>query len=146
MSAFRLTSYQQSFVDRILAGDNPSDAYRNSLYKSDGWSKAAIAVAASRLQRHANIALSIERGRKKVSRKIEYGLEKAVEMALDDWAQAKELGQIGAAVSSNRLAADLLGLLVERKRDLNAEEDPINKLLGDLAGHSRTIPRGETTH
>jgi hypothetical protein len=103
-----------------------------------------VSIAAAKLEKHPSIRLAIDRGRKKVERKVEYGLERAVEMALDDWGQAKELGQIGAAVSSNRLAADLLGLLIERKRDLNADEDPINQLLASIAGKSRATP--ETKH
>ena len=84
---------------------NPSEALRGSKYKTDGMNSATLRVQAQKLLNHPNIRLTIEQGRKRVERKIEYGLERAVEMAIDDWAQAKELGQIGAAVSANRLAA-----------------------------------------
>lgn len=144
MSAFRLTSYQQSFADEILAGKGPSDAMRASLYKTDAMKPTSIKVNAQKLLNHANIKLTIERGRKHVQRNVEYGLERAVEMAMDDWAQAKELGQIGAAVSANRLAADLLGLLIERKRDLSKEEDPVKQIMDQIAGNSRY--KAETTH
>ena len=122
----------------------PSKAFKASLYSSDNYGEASIRVQAAKLENHPNIRLAIDKSRAKVERKIEYGLERAIEMALDDWAQAKELGQIGAAVSSNRLAADLLGLLVERKRDLNREEDPLTKLMTSLEGRSRLTP--ETKH
>ena len=53
-----LTKRQTAFRDAILAGFNPSDAYRKS-FNAKGMSKKSISVEAAKLLRHKNIALAI---------------------------------------------------------------------------------------
>lgn len=140
MTAFRLTSYQQSYVDNRLEGMNQTEALRQSLYKTDSYSGSALRVQATKLERHPNIRLAIDRGRTKVAQKAQYTLERAVEMALEDWEQAKELGQMGAANAANRLASDLMGYLIDRRREVEKDEDPIARMMSDIQGRSRITP------
>lgn len=150
MSAYRLTANQQSYADNRIKGMEPREALINSTYSTDNYSKNALSVQANKLENHPNIRLKIEAGRERAAKKVEYTLERALEMAIEDRDQAKELGQIGAAVSSNKLAAQLMGYLIERQRNVDKEPDPVQKLLETLgnrgARKTPTHDESDTQH
>lgn len=147
MSAFRLTSYQQSYADNRINGMNQADALRNSLYKTDGYSEAALRVQAHKMENHPNIALTIDAGLAKVSEKVltltAFTKDEAFRWAQEDREMARKLGQTGAANAANRLACDILGHIVEKKV-VNLTADPISDMLESIQGRSRTLP--ETKH
>lgn len=123
-----------------LEHSNGARAYREAGYSTSGWSNKAIASQAHKILRRPGIVRRLKQAHDTLLRRTDYTLEKAVEGALADRDKAEELGQMGAAVSARKLASQLLGHLVERKLNIPDKDDPVRKLMGDIAGNSRYMP------
>lgn len=152
MSAFRLTAKQQKFANNIIAGLDPSEAYRAAGYKCDKLSPKAISVEAQRVKKNPSVALAIERGQQKATERAvnvaAFTKEKALLWAEQDRRLAHQLGQSGAAVSATRLASDLSGLIIDKKqievrRVEDMSDDEIDEQLAELKAER---DRFSTTH
>ena len=66
------------FIDAILAGSNPSQAYRLA-YRAEKMSPAAIKVNAQKLLQHTNVALTIAERRAALAAKLDVSQQKLVE-------------------------------------------------------------------
>ncbi len=146
MSAYSLTNHQQSYAGNRIKGMNQVDALRNSTYKTSGYTEAALRVQAHKLEHHANISLTIVAHREEVAKVVNYDLACALAYAIADREKARELGQIGAANAANRLAADLMGLIIDRHREVPKSEDPVEQMMLGIDGRSRLRMNGETQH
>lgn len=71
------TPKQRAFADAIVAGLNPSEAYRAAGY-SQRMSASSIAREAQRLLAHPNISPIVERGRRRAAKGAEWSREKAI--------------------------------------------------------------------
>ena len=128
----RLTAKQAAFVNAFLESGNASQAYRVA-YDAENMKDSAIRVNASKLLKHANIALAVDAARKTVQRRSEISVEKLtawLEKALEK-AMSEPKGA-SAAVSAVMGIGKLHGLVVDkkevtRKRDASDFDD--NELL-----------------
>lgn len=77
-----LTPKRQLFAEKIIAGLNPSEAYRAAGYSCARMSDNAVAVEAQKLLANPNISLMIEQGRKAAAEAVQWTLDKAVERTL----------------------------------------------------------------
>ena len=140
MSANRLTQKQDAFCNAYIEHGNAIRAYREAGYKCDTWSAKMISTEASALMKNPGISRKIAESREKATGRAELTLQGAITKAQDLCDKAVELGQMGAAVSAATLADKLSGFMVERNLDLNDKDDPIRKLMGEIAGSSRYKP------
>jgi hypothetical protein len=132
-----LTSQQQAFVERLLAGDSASDAYRAS-YNAGGMTPASIWVASSRLARDAKVTLWLQASRIAGlgSASITLGqhlreLERGREIAYAE-------GIPGAAIQAERYRGEAAGLYVERLEVTDRRSDPL-ATLRRIAEHSPAL-------
>ena len=112
----KLTPKQQKFVDNIVSGKNPSEAYK-SAYKNNMTPKE-ISIDAQHQLKKPNIALAIEEKRKKQQEELIYTAKDSflnLELAQS---QALEQGNIQAYLKAEELKGKLLGLYTE-KRDID---------------------------
>lgn len=72
------TPKQRAFAEAIVAGLNPSEAYRAAGY-SPRMSAASVAREAQRLLSHPNVSPIVERGRRRASEGAEWSRAKAIE-------------------------------------------------------------------
>ncbi|MBQ4179105.1 MAG: terminase small subunit, partial [Elusimicrobia bacterium] len=67
----KLTPKQQKFVDNIVSGKNPSEAYKEA-YNTENSSKETIKVNAQKLLTDTNISLTIEQKKAKIEEELIY--------------------------------------------------------------------------
>lgn len=125
-----LTAKQMKFCERVLAGDNLSDAYR-AAYDAENMSSPAIWVAASRLRGSTKLALWLDAARS----------ETLTDHSCTLLAHLKELerlksiairtGNVGAAVQAEQLRGKVAGHYVERHENVTVR-DPA-AVLRDIA-------------
>lgn len=77
--AKQLTPKRQAFADAIVAGKNPSEAYRAAGYSCARMSAKSIANEASKLLRHPDISPRIEEARKAAAESAKWSLAMATE-------------------------------------------------------------------
>lgn len=132
--SYGLTIKQERFAEHYLEHRNAKKAYEQAGYATKGWSANAIYVAAHRILKNAKIQLRINEVRQAVAKRAEYTLEQAIFETREDREQARELGQLGAAVSAGKLTAQLAGHLVERKdvTHRTVEDIPTNQLEAEI--------------
>lgn len=147
--AYGLTIKQEKFAERYLEHRNATRAYKEAGYSCKTWPDSAIWSAASRMLKNSKVAARINAVQYKAVERAEYTLEQAIKEAREDREHAKELGQLGAAVSGGKLAAQLAGHLVERRDNTNRDvsETPDKELRAELARlQSERDKRADTVH
>lgn len=113
--AQNLTKMQEVFAQELFKGLNQSAAYRVAYPKSKQWTVATLNANASRLAKNSKVVARLDQLRAPVARKLQYGVEEAMEEALQAFRLAATTEQPGAMVAAATLRAKLQGLLVERK-------------------------------
>ena len=142
MSAYGLTPKQEAFAVAYLKHGNATQAYKDAGYAWENMTESTLNGEASRLLKHPQISRRVRESQERAAKKVDYTLEKALEFAMEDRDQAKELGQMGAANAANKLAAELMGML-NHKQTLKVEMDPWEQILNLVDGKSRDL---ETRH
>lgn len=130
--AYGLTIKQEKFADRYLEHGSGIRAREEAGYATKGWSKNAQYVDAHKLLNNPKIALRIKLVKEAVVKRVEYTLEQALKDAREDREMARDLGQLGAAVSANKLAAEMSGY-INRKTDLNIQINTWSEVLDIVA-------------
>lgn len=113
----KLTPKQEKFVEGIISGKNPSEAYK-SAYNPTNMSKESIKVEAQKYLKKPNISLTIQQKKAKIEEELIYTAKDSflnLEMAQS---QALEQGNIQAYLKAEELKGKLLGLYTE-KRDID---------------------------
>lgn len=136
MSAYGLTIKQEKFCERYLEHRNATRAYKEAGYSVKGWKDNAIGVAAHRVLKNTKVQLRINEVRQVAANRVEYTQEEALKRALEDQEMARELGQIGAAVSANRLASELSGY-IKKNGDINIQINTWSEILDVVAANKR---------
>ena len=112
----KLTPKQQKFVDNIVSGKNPSEAYRQAYNTSAN--NNTIAKEAQNILKNPNITPIIEQKKAKIEQELIYTAKDSflnLELAQS---QALEQGNIQAYLKAEELKGKLLGLYTE-KRDID---------------------------
>lgn len=110
----KLTPKQQKFVDNIVSGKNPSEAYRDS-YNPPNMSKESMKVEAQKTLKLPNISQTIEERRKQQTEEINYTIKDNFN-ELDIGAKAAmSEGNFSAYVKAIELKGKLLGFYTEKK-------------------------------
>ena len=125
----KLTPKQQSFVNNIISGKNPSEAYIDS-YKPQKATKETIKVEAQKMLNKPNIALTIKEHHDKMKQELKYTVKDSflnLEMAQS---QALEQGNINAYLKAEELKGKLVGLYTERK-DIDVKGQNIQIVFSD---------------
>ena len=112
----KLTPKQNKFVDNIVKGMNPSEAYKQA-YPTKQTPKE-ISVDAQKKLKSPNISLAIQQRKAQIEEELKYTAKDSflnLEMAQS---QALEQGNIQAYLKAEELKGKLLGLYTE-KRDID---------------------------
>jgi len=134
--AYGLTIKQEKFAEHYLENRSPSKAYIAAGYKVDGWSENMIAVEANKVLNNPKVSLKINAVQQVAAKRAEYTLEQALRECRDDREMARDLGQLGAAVSANKLAAEMSGY-INRKTDVNIQVNTWSEVLDIVAENPR---------
>ena len=113
----KLTPKQQKFVEGIVSGKNPSEAYRQS-YNPPNMSKEAIKVEAQKTLKLPNISLTIEQKKAEIEEELKYTAKDSFLNLNFAQEKAIEQGNIQAYLKAEELKGKLLGLYTE-KRDID---------------------------
>ncbi|MBQ2219589.1 MAG: terminase small subunit [Elusimicrobia bacterium] len=113
----KLTPKQQKFVDNIVSGKNPSEAYKEA-YNTENSSKETIKVNAQKLLTDTNISLTIEQKKAKIEEELIYTAKDSFLNLNFAQEKAIEQGNIQAYLKAEELKGKLLGLYTE-KRDID---------------------------
>ena len=104
-----LTAKQQGFTDSILDGCSQADAYRNN-YNCANMSAHAIAVEASKLVRHPDVALMVAEKRQAAQMVRIWTREQAITEAKANLTHARAINQMGPANQALKIAIELSGI------------------------------------
>lgn len=138
----RLTEPQEKFAQLLVQGKSQYEAYLEAYPSSQTWKRNAVDSQASQLASDRKIIQRISTIRAPVIKKLQYGLEEAMQEALRAYDLAASTEQVGAMVAAAQLRAKLQGLLVERKEvkvtklddyDANEKTLMLESLKGELA-------------
>lgn len=110
-----LTDKQEIFARELFKGATQVDAYKVAYPKSKDWNISNVYGKASALAKHAKVLARLSTLRAPIERKLQYGVEEAMEEALQAFQLAASTEQPGAMVAAATLRAKLQGLLIERK-------------------------------
>lgn len=110
-----LTDKQETFARELFSGKSQIDAYHIAYPKSLDWNISSAYGKASTLAKHAKIVARVEALRAPVAKRHNYGVDTAMDEAMQAFELAKEARQVGAMVAAAQLRAKLQGLLVERR-------------------------------
>jgi hypothetical protein len=113
--AQHLTDQQEIFARALFAGKKQIEAYHEAYPKSKEWNISSAYTKASILAKHAKVVERLEVLRKPVERRLQYGLQTAMEEAMEAFEVSKANRQGGAMVAAAQLRAKLNGLITERK-------------------------------
>ena len=114
----KLTPKQEKFVEGIVSGKNPSEAYK-SAYKNNMTPKE-ISIEAQHQLKNTRISLAIEQKKAKLEEELNYTTKDSflnLELAQS---QALEQGNIQAYLKAEELKGKLLGFYTE-KRDIEVK-------------------------
>lgn len=113
-----MTPKQERFANAIIAGANPSEAYR-AAYNCENMSSASVATEAKKLLQNAHIAPVIEKARTEAAENAKWSCEMACERlyAVNTYAYS-EIQKTGLKTAHNASRAFFASL------------DRLNKLLG----------------
>ena len=113
----KLTPKQEKFVEGIVSGKNPSEAYKDA-YNTKKANGNTIKCNAQQTLRLTHISHTIEERKAKIEEELKYTAKDSflnLEMAQS---QALEQGNIQAYLKAEELKGKLLGLYTE-KRDID---------------------------
>lgn len=110
----KLTPKQQKFVDNIVSGKNPSEAYIKA-YDTEDCSKETIKVNAQKLLKKTNIALTIQEHNNQVQEELIYTAKDSFLNLSFAQEKAIEQGNMNAYLKAEELKGKLLGLYTEKK-------------------------------
>ena len=110
-----LTDKQELFARGLFKGMTQVDAYKEAYPASRKWNISAAYAEASTLAKHPKVVQRLKVLRLPVERKLQYGVEEAMDEALQAFSLAASTNQPGAMVAAATLRAKLQGLLIERK-------------------------------
>jgi phage terminase small subunit len=128
MTAKPLTAKQEAFCQAVVQGIGQADAYRMS-YAVKKMKPGAVDVEASRLMDNPKVAHRLQELRAPVVEKVRYGIEQAMDEAMEAFKVAKGKEQGGAMVAAVQLRAKLNGLLIEKREDVT---DPLKKAIANM--------------
>lgn len=109
----KLTPKQEKFVEGIVSGKNPSEAYRQA-YKNNMTPKE-ISIDAQHQLKKPNIALAIEEKRKQQQEELIYTAKDSFLNLNFAQEKAIEQGNMNAYLKAEELKGKLLGLYTEKK-------------------------------
>ena len=113
----KLTPKQEKFVEGIVSGKNPSEAYRQA-YDTETTNPITIKTSAQKILRKPYIATTIKEKKAKIEEEIKYTARDSflnLELAQSE---ALNQGNIQAYLKAEELKGKLLGLYTE-KRDID---------------------------
>ena len=115
MSTRSLTGKREKFCQLVAADSTYTDAYLDAFQKPPGYDRKLAAEAGSRLMADTDIILRVQELRRpvirKLRRKIEYGLQKALEQCQVVYDLAYEKGDAGGILKAVEMQAKLAKLL-----------------------------------
>ena len=141
----KLTAKQEAFAQAILAGMTQADAYRTA-YGQKAMKNETVQQAASRLMANSKVSARVAQLRAPVTKKLQYGLEQAMEEAMAAYNVALEKGNGGAMVAAAQLRAKLNGLLVERKEIRSGPLSQASDAQLDMIIESKAREAGVSLH
>jgi hypothetical protein len=113
-----LTAKREKFCQLVAAGATYTDAYLEAYQKPAGYDRKVAAEEASRLMAITDVQLSVQELRRpvirKIQRKFEYGLQKALEQCNEMYELAYANGNATAMGKSIELQAKLAHILSEQ--------------------------------
>lgn len=113
-----LTSRRETFCQLVAAGETYTDAYLEAYQKPAGYDRKGAAVEGSRLMAITDLALRVQELRRpvirKVQRKFEYNLKKALGDAEDAYNLAYASGNPNTMLAAIELRAKLCRFLTEQ--------------------------------
>ena len=112
----KLTPKQEKFVEGIVSGKNPSEAYRQAYNTSAN--NNTIAKEAQNILKNPNIAPIIEQKKAKIEEELIYTAKDSFANLSFAQDKAIEQGNIQAYLKAEELKGKLLGLYTE-KRDID---------------------------
>lgn len=135
-----MTPKQEAFARAYVETGNASEAYRRS-YNAGNMSAAALKEEASKLLRHPDVSLTIEKLQGKHQKRHDITVDKLTEMAMEAYEASKIKGnatgqmQTAAMVKASEFLGKLHGLIVEKReiKNVRSAEDLDDSELADLA-------------
>lgn len=109
----KLTPKQQKFVDNIVSGKNPSEAYKEA-YKNNMTPKE-ISIEAQHQLKNTSISLAIEQKKAQIEEELKYTVKDSFLNLESAQSKAMEDGNINAYIKAEELKGRLLGLYTEKK-------------------------------
>ena len=113
-----LTAKSEKFSQLVAAGETYTDAYLDAYQKPAGYDRKGAAVEGSRLMAITDMVLRVQELRRpvirKVQRKFEYNLNKALGDAEDAYNLAYEQANAGQVLAAIELRAKLCRFLAEQ--------------------------------
>ena len=113
-----LTGKRETFCQLVVAGSTYTDAYLEAYRKPAGYDRKGAAEEGSRLMAVTDLVLRVQELRRpvirKVQRKFEYNLNKALGDAEDAYNLAYEQGNAGQMLAAIELRAKLCRFLTEQ--------------------------------
>lgn len=113
-----LTGKREKFCQLVAADSTYTDAYLEAFQKPAGYDRKLAAEAGSRLMADTDIILRVQELRcpviRKFRRKLEYGLQKALEQCDVAWDLAYEQGDPKTLLKAVEMQAKLAKLLTEQ--------------------------------
>ena len=110
----KLTPKEQKFVDNIISGKNPTEAYKDA-YDTTTTNPITIKTSAQKVLRKPYINHTIEEHKKRVQEKLVYTAEDSFANLSFAQEKAIEQGNIQAYLKAEELKGKLLGLYTEKK-------------------------------
>ena len=110
----RLTPKQQKFVDNIVSGKNPSEAYRQA-YNTETKNPITIKTSAQKILRKPYISTTIEEKKAKIEEELIYTAKDSFANLSFAQEKAIEQGNMNAYLKAEELKGKLLGLYTEKK-------------------------------
>lgn len=115
----KLTPKQEKFVEGIVSGKNPSEAYREA-YDTETTNPVTIKTSAQKILRKPYIATTIQEKKAKIEEELIYTAKDSFLNLNFAQEKAIESGNIQAYLKAEELKGKLLGLYTE-KRDIEVK-------------------------
>lgn len=129
-----LTPQQMKFVEGVLAGQKPVDAYK-AAYDVSEWKYNSVTAAASRLMANADVMQFLAVARQACLGSAVVTLEGHMQQLERIREIALKSGNIGAAVAAEQSRGKAAGHYVDQVRDVTDRFDPA-QTLREIAVHS----------